>query len=146
MKTRKQQLMVGLFSFFLAINCVHAGLPEPSRCVICGMEIKKDAKIIFESVRDGKPIHFCSFSCVHSFHSKYRDAPVFVYDFNSGKKVNAQSAFFIVKSKNILKELEFGMPPAVVAFLDEASARKVQVRLKDGEVVRGYETLEKMFQ
>ena len=128
----------------LQVALAHA--ESPVTCAVCGMEMKPGARASFESIRNEKPVYLYSYSCAHAFHSKYPDAPLFAFDWDTGSKIDVKSASFLVKSKNVLKELEFGMAPTVVAFSSEALAKKHHDRLKDGEVVKGYEALEKIFQ
>lgn len=118
---------------------------EALKCAICGMEFKRNAKTAFESTRGGNPTHFCSFACVHRFHEKFKDTPIFARDFETGNRIDASRAFFLFKSKNVLKELEFDMPPSVVAFSTEEAAKRIQSRLKDGEIVTGYVSLERAY-
>lgn len=111
------------------------------------MKAGPSAKTGFESERNGKPTHFCSFACAHRFHSSadHRNAPLFAHDFKTGARLDAKQAFYLIKSKNISKELEFDMPPTVVAFSSEQTAKEIQTRLKDGEVVKGFEAVEKAY-
>lgn len=129
--------------FGLLQNTASSG--EAFKCAICGMEFREKAKTAFESAPDGKPIHFCSYACIHRFHERYKDAPIFAHDFETGNRIEANTAFFLIKSKNVLKELDFDMPPSVVAFSKKESAEKAQSRLKDGEIVTGYAALEKVY-
>ena len=142
-------LAKGIFSpvlLVLWISCLtFASAAESLKCSVCGMEFKKEAKTAFESTRNGKPVHFCSFTCAERFHKSSKDTPLFILDYENSGRINANDAFFLVNSKNILPELDFDMPPSVVAFSKEESAKKVQTRLKDGQVVKGYDALEKLF-
>ncbi len=115
-------------------------------CPVCGMHFKDGAKTSFETVKDGKPVHVCSFSCARRVHKKMPEAPLKAVDFETGSAVDAKSAWFLVKSKNVLKELEFDMPPSVVAFSKEEQAKKARERLKDGEIVKGIDAVEKAYE
>jgi len=134
-------------NLFLIICSLALGTETQNlQCAICGMETKTGSKTSFESRRDGKPVRFCSFSCAHAFRKKYPNEKLMMNDFETGKPIDAKSAFFLANSENLLKELEFGMPPAIVAFEKEGSAKKVKARLKDGEIVNGLESLEKKYE
>ena len=142
----KQNLfMAGLFFLSLLMMSSLSQAAPSSTCVVCGMEVKPNAKASFESIKEEKSVPLCSYTCAHRYHSKYADLPLFTFDFDTGSKLDAKSAYYLVKSHNVLKEVEFGMAPTVVAFASEAEAQKNQTRLKDGEVVKGYEALEKTF-
>ena len=114
-------------------------------CPICGMNFEEGARTSYAGKRGDKPVQFCSFSCAHKFHGHNPKAALEARDFDGGKAVDAGSAWFLIKSKNVLRELPFDMPPTVVAFSSEAAAKKTRERLKDGEVVKGFETVEKAY-
>lgn len=119
------------------------------QCAVCGMPVKANSKTRFDSTRDGKPVTFCSFSCAHGFHKKFPKEHLEGHDFDTGQPVYVQSAFFLAKSENIfnlVKELEFGMQPTVVAFAKEGAARKVREQVRDGEVIKGFEALQKLYE
>ena len=137
--------MVGLFFFSLLMMTSHSLAATSSTCAVCGMKVKPNAKASFEAIKEEKPIALCSYTCAHRFNSKYSESALFTFDFDTGSKLDAKSAYYLVKSSNVLKEVEFGMAPTVVAFASEAEAKKNQTRLRDGEVVKGYEALEKTF-
>lgn len=137
---------VFLFALLLTFLLIPSGFAADAKCPICNMVIQKDSKTAFESVRENKPVHVCSFSCAHRFHKRFPDAEIFVKDYVSGKRISAKVAFFLVKSKNILKEIDFEMPPTVVAFSTEADAKKVKARLGDGELVQGFDALQKVYE
>lgn len=135
---------MGLTLFvFLNLLSLSASAATTFKCLACGMDVAQGAKGGFESKKEQKPVHLCSFACAQAFHKRAPETPLFAYDFSTGNQVDVKLAYFLVKSKNILKEVEFGMPPFVAAFSDEISAKKTQTRLKDAEVVKGYEALEK---
>ena len=134
-----------IFFVFLLLQTV-ALAGEKTKCPICGMNFEVGAKTSYESTRDGKPVAFCSFSCARRFHQKYPDAKLHAHDFETGKPVEASSAFFLAKSKNVLKELPFDMPPSVVAFAGREAANKTKARLGDGEVVKGFPALLKIYE
>ena len=54
-----------------------------------------------------------------------RDEITQVREFTSGGMIKADDAFFLVRSKNILKELKFDMPPSVVAFSGLGGCRQL---------------------
>lgn len=116
-------------------------------CAVCGMKTSAIAKTGFESEKDGKPIYFCSFACAHRFRESkaFRDAPLFAHDFRSGIRTDASAAYFLIKSSQINKEVDFDMPPTVVAFSAEAEAKETLERLKDGQVVKGIGAVEKAY-
>ena len=134
-----------LFCFFFFSSALGAS-PETASCSVCGMEIKVDSKIGFEADFQGKHIHFCSFSCALRFHQKHTDVSLLGHDYISGTPLDTKESFFLVKSPNLLKELEFGMPPAVAVFSSESSAKKAQARLGDGQVAKGLEQAAQAFQ
>jgi YHS domain-containing protein len=137
-----------LSAIFLALTfTLIAGAAATTKlhCSICGMDFTPTAKTSFASVHKGKPIHFCSFTCASRFHKKYPEEALSALDFLTGSKLETKSAYFLIRSKNILKELEFDMPPSVVAFKTSAAAKKTQARLGDGEVVQGLGALEKAY-
>jgi hypothetical protein len=115
-------------------------------CRLCGMHFKEAAKTSFESTRDGTPLHVCSFSCAKKLRGKQPNAPLKSHDFDTGAPIDAGTAWFLIKSKNVQKELDFDMPPSVVSFSTELTARKTRDRLKDGEVVKGFEKVEKAYE
>lgn len=143
MQINASLLMLAMFFVVLSKLAVSG---ESVSCAVCGMDVKRDSRLFFGSSNDGKPVKFCSYSCTHAFHKRMKDRPLFTVDFNTGKQIPAATAYFIIKSKSITKIVEFGMPPTVIAFADEASAKKKQQELGDGEVVRGYESVEKAFE
>jgi YHS domain-containing protein len=131
--------------FFLIQGGSQAGT-QILNCVVCGMETKPGSKTAFESAKDGKPVRFCSFSCAHAFHKKFPKEKMGAKDYETGKDLDTHSAYFLVGSENILKEIEFGMPPAIVAFEKEDPAKKAQARLKDGEIIKGFDALGKKYE
>ncbi len=137
-QTISRGLFFLLFLFFSAL----AGA-NPLECPLCGMSFKATAKTSFLATHEAKPLPLCSFACAVKLFDRKNGTTFHVLDFSSGKQFSADKAFFLVKSKNLLKELEFDMPPSVVAFLDEAQARAKQKTLGDGEVVHGWKALKK---
>jgi YHS domain-containing protein len=136
------KLLFSICLLFIGLSAFAAQLD----CPVCGMHFKEDAKTSFESVRDGKPIHLCSFSCARRVHKKTPAAALKARDFETGAALDARTAWFLVKSKNVLKELDFDMPPSIVAFATEDAAKKARARLKDGEVVKGFDAVEKAYE
>ena len=106
----------------------------------------KTAAFIVDAQFGGKTLRFCSFSCAHRFHRAHTETGFAVRDYESGKEISASRAFFVLDSKNILKELPFDMAPTVVGFGAEASARSKIKGLGDGEVVQGMDALEKRYE
>lgn len=147
---------IGIRTLFLSLALLSLFSTLPKRalasgiereCSICGMKTSTDAKTGFDSVRDGKPVYFCSFACAHRFHeaAAHKNAPLSAHDYQTGAAIDSGSAYFLVKSKNITKEVDFDMPPTVVAFATESGAKEVQSRLKDGEVVKGLDAVTKAY-
>ncbi len=110
-------------------------------CVVCGMKVKEGARVGFEAVHENKAIHFCSFACASAFHKKHPDSALRAFNYLGGEPVDAAKAFYLVKSKGLLKEVEFGMPPVVAAFSSKADAEGAAKRLGDGKVVQGLESV-----
>ncbi len=156
LKTNRLGMPAGIALYKLPLTRSAPGKPTigspnqnttaPSQCIVCGMDVKPESKAAFDSTKEGKPVRFCSFSCAHGFHKKYPKEKLVTKDYDSGKTIDTSSAYFLVGSDNILKELEFVMPPAIVAFETEESAKKMQARLKDGELIKGFNSLEKKYQ
>ncbi len=133
--------------WILLFSLISFALPAKSgqtvSCAVCGMDTKTDARNGFESMHEGKTVHLCSFSCSLKFHAGHLKSPLYGHDFSSGAKVNVESAFFLMKSSKILKELEFGMPPSVVVFSSRFLADKTQAQVGDGEIIKGFEAAQK---
>src|SRR5476651_1678152 len=104
----KQALLI--YTLFL----IFSATAMAADCPVCGMHFKDGAKTSYETVKDGKPVHVCSFSCARRVHKKMPEAPLKAVDFETGASVDANSAWFLVKSKKCLKELDFDMPPSVI--------------------------------
>lgn len=138
--------LAALAQFHLRPAILFAAATEKN-CAVCGMKTTTDAKTGFNSVKDGKPVYFCSFACAHRFHGSgaHKDAPLFAHDYKSGAEIDANKAYYLVKSKSIAKEIDFDMPPTVVAFSTEQAAKETQSRVKDGEVVKGFEAVVKAY-
>jgi len=131
--------MTRIISLILSIGLAFGALAH--ECLVCGMEVKPRARPAFESVQDKSPVHFCSLSCARAFHTKYPATPVTAHDYETGDPLDAKTAYFLIKSEKIVKEMGFGMEPMVVAFAKESAAKKKQAALKEGEVVKGYDEL-----
>ncbi len=112
-------------------------------CPVCGMHFSSTARTSFFGTHDGQHVHLCSFSCAAKLSDRDSKATFTAVDFTSGKPVPAESAYFLIRSKKLLKELEFDMPPSVVAFSDEKAAKDKAKSLGDGEVLKGWEPLKK---
>lgn len=136
---------IGLFTFIFLQGAAFSADSFMVNCVVCGMDVKSLSKMGFESMKDDKPVHFCSLSCAMRFHETYKDAPIMGYDFETSNKVDTKNAFFLVKSSKILKELEFGMPPSVVVFSSRESADRTQSRLGDGQIVKSFDQAAQAF-
>jgi len=130
--------------FLLSFLFVSSNL-QGSQCSICQMEVRETAKSSFESVRNNSPVRFCSFSCASRFHKKYPNAHLSAHDFEKPEtKLDAESAFYLTKSKKLSSQLEFPMEPSVAAFNTKEAAEKKQRELKEGTVIKGFEALEKL--
>ena len=112
-------------------------------CPICGMHFKATARTSFLAQYEKKPLNLCSFACATKLSDRQSGATFQVLDFASGNLIDAEKAFFLIKSKNLLKELEFDMPPSVVAFAQKAQAQAKQKAIGDGEVINGWKDLKK---
>jgi hypothetical protein len=139
----RQTVLLIWTSLVLAVAIASAA---PENCSICGMSISSASKTTFTTERDGKTTEFDSFTCASRFQAKYPKAALWARDFLTGKKIEASKAFYLVKSEKIQKEVEFGMMPTVVAFADEAEARKKQKALGDGEIVKGFAAARKAYE
>lgn len=128
-----------LFGLFSAPN-LFAVQPE---CPVCGMTFKPLAKTAFLTKIQDKPRHLCSFACAAKTADKAHGVKFEVADFNRAKMVDADNAYFLIRSKNLLKELDFDMPPTVVAFASEKEAKEKAAKLGDGEVIHGWKKLKK---
>lgn len=123
------------------------GLPEgTTKCPVCRMEMTQKSKTVYSTRTEkaGKPetLHLCSYSCAHAFHTKRPEGSLFAHDFETGEAVPSAAAWYVVKSQKIDEEVEFGMAPIVAAFKDEARAKALQEKLKDGKVVHGLSAVE----
>ena len=126
-------------SLFLASGVGAAQL----ECPVCGMNFTAGAKTSFTTQIEGKTRHLCSFSCAAKTAHKYPQAGFQLNDFTSGKSLGGENAHFLIRSKNLLKELDFDMPPSVVAFASEKEAKDKTTQLGDGEIVHGWKNLKK---
>jgi len=132
-----------LLPLFLLFLAVPAWALTKVECPVCGMQFSDKAKTSFFATHDGKPVHLCSFACAAKLADRDPKAPFTAVDFASGKSLPADSAYFLIRSKKLLKELEFDMPPSVVAFTDEKAAKEKAKSLGDGEIVQGWPALKK---
>jgi len=114
-------------------------------CPICGMEVKAESRTQFEVNLSQEKKHFCSLSCVETYAKRHSSEPVFLFDYETGEKIAAESAYFLARSEKLMKEIEFQMPPTVVGFKKKETAEKHQKRLGDGKIVQGLESLKKEF-
>jgi hypothetical protein len=126
------------------------GLPEGgAKCPVCRMDVTSQSKTVYSATREAhgkkEPLHLCSYSCAHAFHAKRPEGELFAHDFETGEAVPSADAWYLVKSKKIDGEVEFGMAPIVAAFKDEARAKALQEKLKDGKVVHGLAAVEKTY-
>jgi hypothetical protein len=121
---------------------------EPSKCAVCGMEVSAKSRTSYSAAKAGTPVKLCSFVCAHSFHEKFPAAKLSATDFLTGKSIPADAAYYMVKSKTLAarKDLEFEMPPPIVAFGNETEAKKFQSELKDGEILKGFPAVEKKYE
>ncbi len=69
-------------------------------------------------------------------------------DFETGRPVKTEGAYFVIKSKNLFrrKGMELEMPPPIVAFSSEKKALALQADLKDGKVVKGFKAVEREYE
>ncbi|MBI2608767.1 MAG: hypothetical protein HYW47_04110 [Deltaproteobacteria bacterium] len=114
-------------------------------CDVCGMVIKDKAPnhfILKKAVASEKALNACSIPCVKKAKkSSAQYTKIEVPDFNHpGKFLDGEKAFFLIKSKNVKKDLgDMVMPPHVVAFTTKEEALASQKKYGDGEVVQGLE-------
>ena len=137
--------LIGFLSLLISINGAVSAVSDTVSCAVCGMEAKRHSRIGFEATHEGKAIHFCSLSCALRFHEKHKDVPILGHNFENGERVDTKDAYFLVNSRKILKDLEFGMPPSVVLFSSNESAKRTQARVGDGQVVRGFGQVAEIF-
>jgi len=131
------------FTLWLWSAQAFAAVAQKAECPICGMHFSATAKTSYLTTHENKPLHLCSFSCAAKLSDRHASATFTAIDFSSGKKIPAESAYFLIRSKKLLTELEFDMPPSVVAFADAEVAKAKQQALGDGEVIRGWKSLKK---
>ena len=131
-----------LMALLLGVSIAQAAV---ERCSLCRMRVKDDSKTHFVVSHDGKTHHMCSFICAKHYRKRFPKSEIFIHDYSTNKRVPADKAYFIVKSKNLESQLHFGMPPAVVGFSKKSLAEELKTQLKDGKVVRGFHEIEKQF-
>ena len=141
-----QTIRLGL-TLFLITFLLHvvSSAQDALRCPVCGMDLKSST-VSFETTQNGKSAYTCSFACAHRYHRKHPEASLHIRDFTNGKRLDVNDAFFLVKSKNLLKEVEVLMPPAVIAFQTEGDAQKASKRLGDGTVVKGFDAAIRVYE
>lgn len=137
--------------FLLALTFFCPALKAASevqkKCPVCSMTFQPQAPTSFRATQEnGTPHEFCSFSCSLKFHRKFNGAALEAHDFISKKPIDAKNAFFIANSKALLKELDFDMPPSVIAFAKKSDAEAKLKQLKDGTLIEGYSRLEKFYE
>lgn len=130
---------------FLFISCASQSVKNDLQCPVCGMHFNSTAKTSFQAHEGEGKKQVCSFSCASRlkkrFHSKLQ-----AKDYSSGEWIEAESAYYLIRSRNLLKELDFDMPPSVVAFGSEREAYKKLKELGDGKIVGGFGALEKTYE
>ncbi len=146
-----KSLLLALCLFASTAFSAVLGLPEGSnKCPVCRMEMTQKSKTVYSTKTEkvGKPetMHLCSYSCAHAFHLKRPEGALFAHDFETGEAVSSAEAWYVVKSQKIDEEVEFGMAPIVAAFKDEARAKALQAKLRDGKVVHGLTAVETAYQ
>lgn len=135
--------------FLLHVIVSAAALAAPATrypCAVCGMDVRPGSRAAFEARDGGKQVYFCGFACAARYKGGNASLNVYGHDFETGKKIDTAQAFFLVRSRRLLKEMEFGMPPAVAIFASRDHARKKQSRLGDGEIVKGFGEALKTYQ
>ena len=135
------RLVLSLLLFWIS-SAFSAGL----KCAVCGMDFSPGSRTSFEATIEAKSTPLCSFQCAARTHRKYPTAKLEAFDYLTGKRLPAETAFFLAKSQNLLKEVEFAMAPTVVAFASEKPAQTSKARLGDGVVVQGFSQLEKQYE
>ncbi len=136
-------LLVTVFLPTFSSMAAPAPAVAKAECPVCGMHFSEKAKTSYFGTHDGKPLHLCSFACAAKLSDRDPKSAFSAVDYPTGNKIPAESAYFLVNSKKVLKELEFDMPPSVVAFADEKAAKEKVKALGDGEVVKGWPQLKK---
>ena len=116
------------------------------RCPVCGMFTKEKSPTSFVVTHHGQPAHFCSFSCAVAFHRKSPEVPMTAFAYGTGTPVDAEKAFYLIKSGKLAEEFKFAMPPVVVAFASRAEAEKAKERVKEGEILEGFSAVQKVYQ
>ena len=118
-------------------------------CDVCGMTLSENAKnhiVLKNEAVEKNTLHVCSFTC---FLKAKKNAPKYskveISDFNNpGKFLDADKAFFLVKSAKIKKDLgELVMPPYFGAFATKQLAETAKAKYGDGIVVRGIDNAAK---
>ena len=109
------------------------------------MDVKAESKIKFETIQKEKKVSFCSFSCAVQFHQKYPNSKISTTDYLYQKPIDAAQGFYLVRSKRLLKEFEFDMPPTVAVFATREDAETTQKKLGDGKILSGFDAAEKEY-
>ncbi len=116
-------------------------------CDVCGMIIKDKVSnhfILKKATVTEKALNACSIPCVtKAKKSSAHYTKVEVSDFNHpGKFLDGDKAFFLIKSKNLKKDLgDMVMPPHVVACATKEEAAAAQKKYGDGKVVQGFDNV-----
>lgn len=117
-----------------------------ARCPVCGMDVKAESKTKLQFTAKESKTEVCSFVCASRFSKKHADQELLAPDFKKGEWVAAKTAFFLVKSKNLLKQTDVPMLPGVVAFKNEPDALEMKKSLGDGEVVQGFDAAVRVYE
>ncbi|OOP55601.1 MAG: hypothetical protein AYP45_13910 [Candidatus Brocadia carolinensis] len=109
-------------------------------CPWCGMLVTDSKTAYFLRLNTGEEKKACCIHCAISFRNKFRDELISLetLDYFTAERVNAQKVWFV---KNSTITLENSMPPYILAFASEKSARDFQ-EIHMGETVM-YAGLEK---
>ncbi|TVM00618.1 MAG: hypothetical protein CV087_13555 [Candidatus Brocadia sp. WS118] len=109
-------------------------------CPWCGMLVTDSKTAYFLLLNAGEEKKACCIHCAISFKTKFHDnlTSMKTLDYFTGDRVDAQKAWFI---KNSTITLENSMPPYILAFASEQSARDFQ-EIHLGEIIM-YARLEK---
>lgn len=139
-----------LFYFFSPLIALFLFMGFPSwaalRCPVCGMEIAESNPTSFQFLEKEQKIQVCSFVCASRFHRKHPSSQIKVKAHETSEWIEGTKAFYLVKSKNILKEITTQMLPPVIGFKSEQAALECKKRLGDGEVVPGIDAAIRVYE
>lgn len=138
--------MLKLSYFFAFLLVFFSPVFAASKCPVCGMDVRETSKIIFQFAEKENKTEVCSFVCASRYHRKHSDLSLTVKDFSSTEFVDVKKAYFLVKSKNILKEVDTRMLPPVIGFKSEQAALEMKKRLNDGDIVQGFDAAVRVYE